>query len=116
MHAHCLTYLLLALPLFCVGGVVAPEDLPRHQAMWLAILDACRAANLTPKDFCAYTRISQQRYSQMERGEGHILSLTRLMLLPDEFWYALLPSLAFIVTRRRVSEIRQANQQERKRA
>lgn len=111
-----LIYFLLALPLFCVGGVVAPDDRPRHQAMWLAILDACRAAELTPKDFCVYTRISQQRYSQMECGQSHILSLTRLMLLPDTFWYALLPSLAWIITRRRVSEIRQANDQERKRA
>lgn len=116
MFTHLVTYGLLALPLLCIGGVVAPEDLPRHQAMWLAICDACRAAKLTPKDFCAFTRISQQRYSQMECGQTHILSLTRLMLLPDEFWYALLPSLAWIVTRRRVAEIRQANQQERKRA
>lgn len=113
MLPHVITYLLLALPLFCVGGVVAPEDLPRHQSMWLAILDACRAAKLTPKDFCAHTRISQQRYSQMECGQAHILSLTRLMLLPDEFWYALLPSLAWIITRRRVADIRQANQQKR---
>lgn len=101
-----LPYVLLALPLFCVGGVVAPEDLPRHQSVLLAILDAARAARLTTKDLCSYMRISQQMWSKVELGEAHIPSVTRLLLLPDEFWYALLPSLAWIVTRRRVAEIR----------
>lgn len=115
MFTHLVPYCLLALPLLCLGGVVAPDDRARHDSLLLAFLDALRAAKLTTKDACAYLRISQQRWSQIERGEAHLPSLTRMANLPDEFWYAFIPSIVFIVTRRRMLDIRHDNQ-ERKRA
>ena len=73
------------LALIALVIAVVVDDMVRRQFV-AAIEAALEHAHVSEGDACALMDIRQNQWSEQKAGIGH-LSLTRMMLLPDDFWW-----------------------------
>lgn len=92
----------LTLSLRLTATIVDPEL--EHLALG-AFLDALSAARLAHKEAAALLGMSAGQFSEMVSGQRHTPTVTRLLNLPWPFWQAYLPSLAYLLTRKKVRDL-----------
>lgn len=92
----------MALGLRLTATVVDPEleRLALH-----AFLDALATARISHKEAYALLGMSAGQFSDMCAGKLHTPTVTRLLNLPWPFWQAYLPSLAYLLTRKKVRDL-----------
>lgn len=104
-HPIWLVVVAVILPLFIrYTAVIADPELERLALT--ALLDALDVAHLTAKEVCGLLKVSSGQWSEICSGQRHTPSHTRLLNLPWAFWQAYLPSLAFLLTKYKVDNLR----------
>lgn len=101
-------YIGFAIAALCVLSLrltasVADPDLERLALN--ALLESMAIARISGKEAAILLGMSEGQWSEVCQGKRHLPSINRLLNLPWPFWSAFLPSLAYLLTKKKVREL-----------
>lgn len=70
-----------------------------------ALLDSLAVARISGKEASILLAMPPSQWTEICQGKRHLPSVTRLLNLPWPFWQAFLPSLAYVLTKKKVREL-----------
>lgn len=104
-HPYLAFLLLLLTPLVMPRMTATIVDPELERLALSAFLEALATARLSHKEGAALLGMSAGQFSEMVSGQRHTPTVTRLLNLPWPFWQAYLPSLAYLLTRKKVRDL-----------
>lgn len=82
---------------------VADPDLERLALH--ALIESLAVARISGKEAAILLGMSEGQWTEVCQGKRHLPSINRLLNLPWPFWQAFLPSLAYLLTKKKVREL-----------